>query len=73
MQTEPEMKPVGNTGSNFAAFVTRYPDVAVVSIYRRPSRYEIDFSRTVSSYETLSNGASESARREIRRLEDEAA
>lgn len=61
---------VRNTGSKFAAFVSRFgDDVALVEIFPRPSRYEIDFRNPVAAYETLSKGASASARREIRKLE----
>ena len=63
--------PVRNTGTKFAAFVTRFDNCALVQIYRRPAPYEIDFSREVMEYETARNGASEAARRDIRKLEAE--
>ena len=45
-------------------------ECALVNIYSRPegSKYGIDFNRQVASYETLSNGASSSARKEIKKL-----
>ena len=59
---------IRNTGAKFAAFVTRYGDAALVEIYPRPTRYEIDFAHPAASYETASKGAAASARREIRKL-----
>ena len=53
------------------AYIDRFPDsdVAVVKIYPRVGRYEIDFSKRLACYETLNRGAAESARKELRRLE----
>lgn len=52
-----------------SAFVKRFPDgCAVVTVYARPGG-KTDFSREVERYETLSGGATNSARRAIRKLE----
>ena len=62
------------TGSDkFAAFVERYPDgTAVVLVYGKPTKHDIDFKDVRADYETASRGATESARREVRRLEKQA-
>lgn len=43
--------------------------IAVITIYRKPTRHTLDMANPVSCYETLGRGATASARREIRELE----
>lgn len=63
------------SNEKFVAYVERYNDVALITVHPRPAddRYGVDFSKTVSCYETLSDGACDSARREITKLSQEAA
>ena len=63
------------SNSQFVAYISKaYGGCAMVTIHPRPAgdRYGVDFSRTVAEYETLSNGATASARREIAKLAREA-
>jgi hypothetical protein len=62
-------KPVRNTGNVFAAFITRNGETAYIQIYKRSVGYSIDFQHEISAYETSSNGAAKSARKEIKKLE----
>jgi len=62
-------KALSNTGPDFAAFLNRSKDYAVIYIFPRAANYSIDFDSCAACYETRSKGASESARREIRKLE----
>lgn len=61
------------SNDKFVAYIERYSDVAMVTIHPRPAddRYGVDFSKTVSQYETLSNGAVKSARRELKKLAEQ--
>lgn len=56
------------SGEKFVAFVERYADCALIHIFPRKGKLEIDFTNRVACYETLSNGAFASARREIAKL-----
>jgi hypothetical protein len=59
------------SNDKFVAFIEKgASDCAFVTVHPRPAddRYGINFQQTVSCYETLSRGATASARREIRRL-----
>ncbi len=61
-------KPIKNSGDKFSAFISRNGDCAYVIIFKRTGKYDIDFSYPVANYETVSHGATHSARREIERL-----
>lgn len=68
-------KPIRNSGDKFAAFISRNraaPECSYVLIYARKGKYDIDFTDCRANYETLTNGATASARREIKKLEREA-
>jgi len=65
-------KPVAKCGDKFAAFVTHFDSVAVVQIYRRFGKYGINFQAEVANYETANKGATQSARKECKKLELEA-
>ena len=61
--------PIKNPGSDsHSVFILRVGETAIVSIYRRWKFDQIDFENPVSQYETLSRGATASARREVRRI-----
>lgn len=53
----------------FVAVIERFGDTAMVRIYPRKGRYDIDFTNAIEDYETLNRGAAASARRSIRKLE----
>jgi hypothetical protein len=60
---------IKNPGSEkYSAFVSRFQDIAIVSIYRRTKWDQIDFDHPVSEYETLAKGATASARREVAKI-----
>lgn len=64
--------PVKRTGDKFCAFISRNltdPKCCYVLVYARKGKYDIDFSDCRANYETLTNGATASARREIKKLE----
>lgn len=69
--------PIRTGSKDFAAFVTQFKDCAVVQIYRKvlqpyavsEHEFTIDFRRPVSEYETGKRNASDSARKEVRKLE----
>ena len=60
-------KPVGGS-EKFVAFVERYADCALIHIFPRKGKYEIDFTSRVACYETMGAGAFASARREMKKL-----
>lgn len=58
--------------ANFSAFIDRFDDVAVVNIYAATGKgttRQIDFSKKLACYETLSNGALKSAHKEMTKME----
>lgn len=58
------------SGRNYVAFIERYSDCALIHIFPRKGRLEIDFTNRVECYETMSNGATASARRQMKKLEE---
>jgi hypothetical protein len=72
MELPDNAKPIRNSGNKFAAFISRNlsaPDCAYVIIFARKGKYDIDFADCRANYETLTKGATASARREIKKLE----
>lgn len=63
---------IRNGSKFYAAFVTRFYGCALVQIYPRKG-HGIDFSETAAEYETALDGATASARREIKKLETQLA
>lgn len=64
------------SNDKFVAYIERYSDCALVSVFPKVQcasgyRYEIDFSQKLACYETASNGAMDSARREIKKLAEQ--
>lgn len=58
--------------ANYAAFIDRFDDVAVVNIYAATgsgSIRDIDFTKKLACYETLNKGALASAKREMDKME----
>jgi hypothetical protein len=71
MELPDNAHPIRNSGDRFVAFIARNGDCAMVYIFERRGVYGISFEAAVAAYETLANGATASARREIRKLERE--
>lgn len=75
MELPDNARPIKNSGDKYAAFIARnYFDktCSYVMIYERTAAYGIAFNKMVANYETATNGATASARREIARLEKQA-
>jgi hypothetical protein len=53
----------------FFATILRDEDYALVTIYAMPEKYKPDYTTKIECWETLSRGASRSARRAINNLE----
>lgn len=70
------MRQTSVSNEQFVAYI-EYGDYgcALVTIHPRPvnDRYGVDFKRTLAQYETLSKGATRSARREMKKLALQAA
>jgi hypothetical protein len=72
MELPDNARPIKNSGAMFAAFINRNtfsPECSYVLIFPRKDQYGIDFNDCIANYETLSRGATMSARREIKKLE----